>query len=709
MTPRRRAIVGSSVAVALALAATPAPAADHAAMALQMSLMAGLDQVRAQGALAWQALMATDTDWQRVSAMWSGLWNSPAALRAATYALVLLLIGGGTEWLYWCYAGRARRAIAEAAMAAAQAGAPSGHTVLALAGRRLLLEALGLLGFAVATIGASSAFAWPPGVQAAIVTVTLGVTAARAAVIAARFVLSPRPAPLRPIALDDAEARRRYRLTVALAVLLALVYVAGTLIGMDGRLGGLAVLGRIVAGLAIAGLALALVHGRTAAREPARRRGASALQLAATTLIGAALVLHVLGLHMMVSTVAVVLLAAVADRTARAIADRLTVAPEPPAPAAAGEAAGEEDADGVGAATVVVDDRATIVAAYRSVLHRALDITVFAGAVVWLAAIWEVPVLELAHSGSVWGRILEVAIVLLMADLVWVWAKTAIDRRLASIPAQNPDAPTADPSQRLATLLPLLRKALLILVATITVLVALSALGIDIAPLLAGASVAGIAIGFGAQTLVRDIVSGVFYLIEDSFRVGEYVEFGNVRGTVEGISLRFLKLRHHRGPVHTIPFGEIRWLTNHSRDWVIVKLEFRVPFDTDVERARKLIKKIGQDLLGDPELGPCIIEPVKSRGVIRLEEFCMVIGVKFTARPGDGQFLVRREAYHRIRDVFAANDIRFHDRSVKVEVVGQPPHDEVLPRPTLAAPAALGGAAGDIAGLVGAAAKRKEP
>src|SRR5262249_30739045 len=152
-------------------------------------------------------------------------------------------------------------------------------------------------------------------------------------------------------------------------------------------------------------------HGRAARGAARRLRAASALQLGATALIGVALVLHVLGMRMMVWSIAAVLLAIVADRTLRAIRDRLTAIPEPSGAVAetSGEA-GEEGDDEVGAATPIGLDRAGTVAAYRSVLHRAFDITVFAGAVVWLAAIWEVPVLELAHSGSIAGRILEVAI-----------------------------------------------------------------------------------------------------------------------------------------------------------------------------------------------------------------------------------------------------------------------------------------------------------
>ena len=124
-------------------------------------------------------------------------------------------------------------------------------------------------------------------------------------------------------------------------------------------------------------------------------------------------------------------------------------------------------------------------------------------------------------------------------------------------------------------------------------MIALSELGVNIGPLIAGAGIVGLAVGFGAQTLVKDILSGLFFLIDDAFRVGEYIDVGDVRGMVEHISIRSLRLRHHRGPVHTIPFGEIHHLTNYSRDWAIMKLELRVPFDTDIEKVRKIIKKIG--------------------------------------------------------------------------------------------------------------------
>ena len=109
--------------------------------------------------------------------------------------------------------------------------------------------------------------------------------------------------------------------------------------------------------------------------------------------------------------------------------------------------------------------------------------------------------------------------------------------------------------------------------------------------------------GFGAQALVKDIISGAFFLIDDAFRKGEYVDIGTVKGTVERISIRSMQLRHHNGPLNTIPFGEIRYLTNFSRDWVMMKLPLRVTYDTDLEKLRKLVKKLGRTCCRTPSWG----------------------------------------------------------------------------------------------------------
>jgi small-conductance mechanosensitive channel len=287
-----------------------------------------------------------------------------------------------------------------------------------------------------------------------------------------------------------------------------------------------------------------------------------------------------------------------------------------------------------------------------------------------IALIWDMRLFERAAAPTFSGRVVRIlidsAVALLIADLVWVWARSAIDRRMDAY--EPPEPGTAPgPEARMATLLPLLRVTLMVTLLTMVAMSILSSMGVNIAPILAGAGVVGIAIGFGAQSLVKDVVSGIFFLIDDAFRVGEYVEIDQLRGTVERISIRSLQLRHHRGAIHTLPYGELRHLTNHSRDWVIMKLEFRVPFDTDLKLVKKLVKEVGERLKASEDYGHNIIQTLKSQGVRRMEEFNMVVAVKFMTRPGE-QWLVRRDAYMLVRDAFEANGIRMAERNVKVEV-----------------------------------------
>ncbi|UOM36234.1 mechanosensitive ion channel family protein [Acuticoccus sp. I52.16.1] len=222
-------------------------------------------------------------------------------------------------------------------------------------------------------------------------------------------------------------------------------------------------------------------------------------------------------------------------------------------------------------------------------------------------------------------------------------------------------------ASRLATLLPLLRNLLIVTMFTFMAAVGLAALGVNVAPLFAGAGVVGLAVGFGAQTLIRDIFSGAFFLADDAFRKGEYIDVGGIMGAVEKISVRSFQLRHHNGPLHTIPFGEIKQLTNFSRDWVVMKLPLRIAYGTNVERVRKLIKKLGQEMLEDPEIGPLFMDPLKSQGVIEMEDSAMILRVKFMTKPGD-QFVVRRHVYTRIGELFEREGIQFAHRYVTVRI-----------------------------------------
>jgi small-conductance mechanosensitive channel len=217
----------------------------------------------------------------------------------------------------------------------------------------------------------------------------------------------------------------------------------------------------------------------------------------------------------------------------------------------------------------------------------------------------------------------------------------------------------------LRTLLPILRNVMFVVVFVMAVLMVLATMGVEIGPLIAGAGVVGVAIGFGAQTLVKDVISGVFYLLDDAFRVGEYIQSGNYKGTVESFSIRSVKLRHHRGPLTTVPFGELGAVQNMSRDWVIDKMMVGVAFDTDLEKVKKLIKQIGKDLAADPEHAPHIIEPLKMQGVEQFGDYAIQIRMKMMTKPNE-QFVIRRKAYAMIKKAFDANGIKFAYPTVQV-------------------------------------------
>ncbi|MFW8609294.1 mechanosensitive ion channel family protein [Rhizobium beringeri] len=305
----------------------------------------------------------------------------------------------------------------------------------------------------------------------------------------------------------------------------------------------------------------------------------------------------------------------------------------------------------------------------RVLLVRGSRAMVVAAAAVWLALVWRFDPNSLVHSDPVVAAVsyglLKSVVVLLLADLAWHLARSWIDRRLTVSSGVAGDASQAARQGRLRTLLPIFRNMLAVIVAVVAGLIVLAELGVEIGPLIAGAGIFGVALGFGSQTLVKDVVSGVFYLLDDAFRVGEYIQAKSYKGTVEGFSLRSVRLRHHRGPVFTVPFGELGAVENMSRDWVIDKFQVNVSYDADLEMARKIAKKIGAELQADPELGPLFIEPLKMKGVEEFGDYGIVLSFAMTTVPGM-QTYIRRKAYAKIRQAFKENGIDFATPSVQV-------------------------------------------
>ncbi|MBY5815914.1 mechanosensitive ion channel domain-containing protein [Rhizobium leguminosarum] len=290
-----------------------------------------------------------------------------------------------------------------------------------------------------------------------------------------------------------------------------------------------------------------------------------------------------------------------------------------------------------------------------------------------IARAWNVNLSDLAAAETVTTRLIRagirIVIVLLVTDVIWKLASTLIDSQMAvasrSEQGGHQDGPEARRRQRLNTLLPILRNVLFLAIGAVGFLMILDAVGIQIGPLLAGAGVVGIAVGFGAQTLVKDIISGVFYLFDDAFRIGEYIQAAKYKGTVEGFSLRSIRLRHHRGPVTIVPFGELGAVQNLSRDWVIDIITLTLNYDSDLEEVRKTIKRIGAELLEDAELGPNIIEPLKMQGIEQMADYGVQIRLKFMTKPGE-QFGVRRKALAMLKKTFAEKGIQFATPTVHV-------------------------------------------
>ncbi len=294
-----------------------------------------------------------------------------------------------------------------------------------------------------------------------------------------------------------------------------------------------------------------------------------------------------------------------------------------------------------------------------------------------VAGLWDIELLYLAKAGlgaqfasRGVGALLILAAGYLAWELVNIWVNRSLAKELTEA-ATNLEAGEggAGGVSRLASVLPIVHLALQATIITIAALLALGHLGMNITALLAGAGVIGLALGFGAQTLVRDIVAGVFFLLDDAFRVGEYVDIGGTMGTVDKISVRSLQLRHHMGPIHIIPYGEIPKLTNMSRDWAIVKLKFTVPFDTDVMKIKKLFKQIGKDLMEIPEIADTMLQPFKFQGVYGYDDVGIIVRGKFMAKAGM-QFAAKKEILARVRTGFEENGIEFARKEVRVNVPG---------------------------------------
>lgn len=215
---------------------------------------------------------------------------------------------------------------------------------------------------------------------------------------------------------------------------------------------------------------------------------------------------------------------------------------------------------------------------------------------------------------------------------------------------------TAEEEKRVTTISNVFTRIAFVLLWGIGIIIILGELDINIAPILTGLGIFGLAISFGAQSLVRDIISGVFILIENQIRVGDVAVINNTEGTVEIIGLRTTILRDLEGVVHVFPNGSIRTLSNRTKDWSACVLDIGVAYKEDPENAIEIMKKVDEDLRGDKEFGKFILEPIEIFGLENVSESSMIIKARIKTQP-QKQWTIAREYRHRLKKAFDEHGI----------------------------------------------------
>jgi small conductance mechanosensitive channel len=286
---------------------------------------------------------------------------------------------------------------------------------------------------------------------------------------------------------------------------------------------------------------------------------------------------------------------------------------------------------------------------YFAILHLVITVAITAVAVFAVLEAWGVD--SFAWIGSdvgkrLIGSVVSSTFVIIVAVFFWEMVSSAIERYLA----RGADG-EIELSARAKTLLPLLRKALLIVVTTIVSLIVLSEIGVNIGPLLAGAGVFGLAIGFGSQTLVKDVITGVFILAEDQFAVGDVIRVNDQTGLVEEITIRIIRLRDVSGNVHMIPFSSVGMVENKTKDFSRYVFDVGIAYREDVDEVIDVLRDLGAELQEDDYYGPLINQPIEVLGLDKFADSAVIIRARLTTKPIK-QWEVGREFNRRMKHKF---------------------------------------------------------
>ena len=237
---------------------------------------------------------------------------------------------------------------------------------------------------------------------------------------------------------------------------------------------------------------------------------------------------------------------------------------------------------------------------------------------------------------AVIATLASIVAIAFIAVIVLEVVTTLVDRYLTQV---DEGGELVERSQRARTLLPLARNALRVVVGVIAALMILSEIGLDIAPVLAGVGVAGLAIGFGAQTLVKDIITGLFILLEDSVAVGDVVTAGGHTGTVEAITIRTIRMRDLQGHVHTVPYSSVDTISNMTKEFSYYLIDMGVAYREDYDEVVEIMREVGAALQQDPQFGPNItqwatgLEPLEIMGLNSFGDSAVMVRARLKTKP----------------------------------------------------------------------------
>jgi small conductance mechanosensitive channel len=251
--------------------------------------------------------------------------------------------------------------------------------------------------------------------------------------------------------------------------------------------------------------------------------------------------------------------------------------------------------------------------------------------------------------------------------------------RVMILASDKTDQESGTASKRAATLTGILRTIALSAIWAIIIIESLQLVGLDIAPILAGAGILGLAVGFGAQNLVRDLISGFFIILEDQIRLGDVAVINGTGGTVETITFRTITLRDFSGVVHIFPNGGITTLSNMSKDWSAFVLDMGVAYREDTDRVVAVMRAVGEELRRDPEFGALMIESIEVVGVENFADSAVTLRSRIKTKPAE-QWKVGREYRRRLKKAFDAQgiEIPFPSRTLLMGETSPPLKVEVI-------------------------------